>query len=73
MELLPFIFGGPKEKERLVRLASDRQRRYRSWLVNLGDQVERWRELCTRLDVCDRKLAKLLLDKQKKRFPILLF
>jgi len=32
-------------------------------LVNLGDQVERWIELCTRLDVCDRKLAKLLLDK----------
>ena len=28
-----------------------------------GDQVERWRELCTSLDVCNRKLAKLLLDK----------
>ena len=26
-------------------------------------KVERWREWCTRLDVCDRKLAKLLLDK----------
>ena len=32
-------------------MARDRQRRYRSWLVNLGDQVERWRERCTRLDV----------------------
>ena len=29
------------KKERLARLARDRQRRYRSWLVNLGDQVER--------------------------------
>ena len=66
MELLPFIFGGPKKEKRkkeesLARLARDRQRRYRSWLVNLGDQVERWREPCTRLDVCDRKLAKLLV------------
>ena len=63
MELLPFIFGGPKQKERLARLARDQQRRYRSWLVNLGDQVERGRELCTRLDVYDRKLAKLLMDR----------
>jgi len=52
-----------KEEEEEAQLARDRQRRYRSWLVNLGDQVERWRERCTRLDVCDRKLAKLLLDK----------
>ena len=27
-----------------------------------GNQVVRWRELCTSLDACDRKLAKLLLD-----------
>ena len=52
-----------QNKEHLARLAGDRQRRYRSWLVNLGDQGERWREWCTRLDICDRKLAKLLLDK----------
>ena len=32
----------PKKKEEsLARLARDRQCRYRSWLVNLGDQVER--------------------------------
>ena len=74
LKLLPFIFRGPKTKLFfLARLARDRQRRYSSSLVNLGDQVERWRKLCTRLDVCDRKLAKLLLDKQKKRFLILLF
>ena len=30
-----------KKEESLARLARDRQRRYRSWLVNLGDQVER--------------------------------
>ena len=41
----------------------DWQETDRSWLVNLGDQVERWRELCTSLDVCDRKLEKLFLDK----------
>ena len=70
LNLLPFIFGGPKfKKERLARLARDRQRRYRSWLVNLGDQVERWRERCTRVDDCDRKLAKMLLDKWKKWVP----
>ena len=57
MDLLPFIFGGPKLIRALIQV-----RRYRSWLVNQGDQVERWRELCTRLDVCDRKLAKMLLD-----------
>ena len=45
MELLPFIFGGPKQKEYLARLARSRPRRYRSRLVNPGDQVERWREL----------------------------
>ena len=55
--------GHPRKEEEEARLARDRQRRYRSWLVNLGDQVERWRERCTRLDDCDRKLAKLLLDK----------
>ena len=39
----------------------------------IDGEVER--ELCTRLDVCDRKLAKLLvlLDKWKERFLILLF
>ena len=37
--------------------------KHRLWLVNLGDQVEKWRERCTRLDVCEGKLAKLLLDK----------
>ena len=37
-------------------MARDLQRRYMSRLVNL---VERWRELCARSDVCDRKLAKL--------------
>ena len=69
-----FIFGRPKQKEWLARLARDRQRRYRSWLVKLDDQVERWRELCSCLDVCNRsksvtwcftrnrKLAKMLLD-----------
>ena len=41
-----------EKKKSLARLARDRQRRYRSWLVNLGDQVERWRERCVRLDVC---------------------
>ena len=52
-----------KKKNSFARLARDRQRRtYRSWLVDLGDQVERWREPCTRLDFCDRKLAKLLMD-----------
>ena len=30
--------------------------------VNLGGQAERWRDLCTSLDVCDRKLVKLLPD-----------
>ena len=62
LELLSFISGGPKQKEHLARLGTDQQCRYRSQLVNLGDQVEKWRELCTRLDVCDRKLVKLLLD-----------
>ena len=61
-EKLSFMFGGPKYKERLARLARDPQGKYMSRLVNLGDQVERWSELCTSLDVCDRKLAKLLLD-----------
>ena len=28
--------------------------------INLGNQVERWREVFTCLDVCDRKQAKLL-------------
>ena len=39
-------------------MARDRQRRYRSWLVNLGDQVERWRKRCTRLDVCEKETGK---------------
>ena len=34
----------------------DTGRGWQSW-------VTRWRELCTKLDVSDRKLAKLLLDK----------
>ena len=58
LHLLPLVFGRQKSKQRLTQLARDRQRRYRSRLVNLGDQVERWRELCTLLDVCDSKQAK---------------
>ena len=58
LELVPFIFRGPKLKQRLARLARDQQRRYRSHLIKLGDQVERWRELCKSLDIRNRKLAK---------------
>jgi len=31
-----------------------------------SDQLERWRERCTRLDVWDRKLAKLAVTGQEK-------
>ena len=41
LELLSISSEDQNEKERLTRLASDQQRRYRSRLVNLGDQVER--------------------------------
>ena len=34
--------------------------------------MERWRELCTRLDVCARKLA-TVLDKQKKSFLVFFY
>ena len=42
--------------------SEDQNKKNVSQLENLGDHVEWWRELCTRLDISDRKLAKLSLD-----------
>ena len=52
MELLPFIFGGPKSKERLISsIGKNPTAQAQVAAVHLSDQVHKWRELYTRLDV----------------------
>ena len=59
---VPWLNGKAENKEKFAHRSRERQRKFRSRPVNLGDQVHRWKELRKGLQVCDRKLGKLLLD-----------
>ena len=74
LELLPTIYlRRTKIKRTLSSIGKRPTTQIQVAAVNPGDQMGRRRELCTSLDVCDRKQANLLLDTLKETFLILLF